>query len=244
METPDFPSYFLIRIKLARTVNEIHGDLLSTFPDSCPGLSTLQRWNIEFDKGVFALEKKTRPGRPRETRREENVARVKRLHSTSGCRGVPTIYNCFQASDGGCRAPKPPQRARPSLPAGTTANRSTMIEYLRRTGKRFLSLKKNKIRLKDCLLMWDNARPHTATDTRKFLTRRDVEPVKHSPYSPDLNLCDRFLFQKTILGGHEEATLAVQRAIRRVSEDELYDQLRKLRVHCHDVIAVGGGYVY
>ncbi|QQP52570.1 Uncharacterized protein FKW44_004758 [Caligus rogercresseyi] len=53
---------------------------------------------------------------------------------------------------------------------------------------------KDKIRLKDCLLMWDNALPHTATDTREFLTRRDVEPVKQSPYSPDLNLCDRFLF--------------------------------------------------
>ncbi|QQP53989.1 Uncharacterized protein FKW44_006654 [Caligus rogercresseyi] len=71
-----------------------------------------------------------------------------------------------------------------------------MIEYLRTTGKRFLSLKKDKIRLKDCLLMWDNARPHTATDTREFLTRRDVEPVKQSPYSPNLNLCDRFLFRK------------------------------------------------
>ncbi|QQP42235.1 Uncharacterized protein FKW44_016836 [Caligus rogercresseyi] len=35
-----------------------------------------------------------------------------------------------------------------------------MIEYLRTTGKRFLSLKKDKIRLKDCLLMWDNAVPH------------------------------------------------------------------------------------
>ncbi|QQP53783.1 Uncharacterized protein FKW44_006382, partial [Caligus rogercresseyi] len=79
METPDFRSYFLIRIKLARTVNEIHGDLLSTFSDSYPGLSTLQRWHTEFDKCVFALEKKTHPGRPRETRTEENVARVKRL---------------------------------------------------------------------------------------------------------------------------------------------------------------------
>ncbi|QQP55259.1 Uncharacterized protein FKW44_008390 [Caligus rogercresseyi] len=64
METTDFRSYFLIRIKLTRAVNEIHWDLLSTFPDSCPGLSTLQRWHTEFDKGVFALEKKTRPGRP------------------------------------------------------------------------------------------------------------------------------------------------------------------------------------
>ncbi|QQP50616.1 Uncharacterized protein FKW44_011667, partial [Caligus rogercresseyi] len=71
----------------------------------------------------------------------------------------------------------------------------TMIEYLRTTGKRFLSLKKDKIRLKDCLFMWDNARPHTATDTWEFLTRRYVEPVKQSSYSTDLNLCDRFLFR-------------------------------------------------
>ncbi|QQP55731.1 Uncharacterized protein FKW44_000166 [Caligus rogercresseyi] len=126
-----------------------------------------------------------------------------------------------------------------------------MIEYLRTTGKRFLSLKKYKIRLKDCLLMWDNARPHTATDNREFLTRRDVEPVKQSPYSPDLNLRDRFLFLKLKhllredeFGGHEEATLTVQRAMRRVSEDELYDLLRKLRGHCRDVIAVGEDYVY
>ncbi|QQP55732.1 Uncharacterized protein FKW44_000167 [Caligus rogercresseyi] len=119
METPDFRSHFLIRIKLARTV---HGDLLSTFSESCPGLSTLQRRHTEFDKGVFALENKTGPGRPQETRTEENVARVKCLVEDnprmttrqSYCRGVPTIYNCFQASDGGSRAPKPPQRARPS----------------------------------------------------------------------------------------------------------------------------------
>ncbi|QQP50175.1 Uncharacterized protein FKW44_011088 [Caligus rogercresseyi] len=180
METPDFRSYFLIRIKLARTVNEIHEDLLSTFPDSFPGLSTLQRWHTEFHKGVFALEKKTCPGCPREMRTKENVARVKCL----------------------------------------------LIEYLRTTGKRFLSLKKDKIRLKDSLIM-------------EFLTRRDVEPVKQSPYSSDLNLCDRFLFRKVKhllredeFGGHEEATLA------------LYDQLRKLWGHCHDVIAVGGDYVY
>ncbi|QQP54753.1 Uncharacterized protein FKW44_007688, partial [Caligus rogercresseyi] len=105
---------------------------------------------------------------------------------------------------------------------------------------------KDKIRLKDCLLMWDNARPHTATVTREFLTRRDVEPVKQSPSSPDLNLFRKLkhLLREDEFGGHEEATLAVQRAMRRVSEDELYDQLRKLRGHCHDVIAVGGNYVY
>ncbi|QQP49749.1 Uncharacterized protein FKW44_010518 [Caligus rogercresseyi] len=98
----------------------------------------------------------------------------------------------------------------------------------------------------------DRLSPHVGQCTsphchryQEFLTRTDVEPVKQSPYSPDLNLCDRSLFRKLKhllledeFGGHEEATLAVHRAMRRVSEDELYDQLRKLRGHCRDVIAV------
>ncbi|QQP32392.1 Uncharacterized protein FKW44_024316 [Caligus rogercresseyi] len=69
---------------------------------------------------------------------------------------------------------KPRRVSITALPAGTTVDRNTMIEYLKTTGKRFLSLKKDKIWLKDCLLMWDNAHPHTATDTREFLARRDV----------------------------------------------------------------------
>ncbi|QQP38213.1 Transposase [Caligus rogercresseyi] len=79
METPDYRSYFLIRIKLARTVNEIHGDLLSTFPDSCPGLSTLQRWHTEFNKVFFCPGEEDLSWTSRETRTEENVTRVKRL---------------------------------------------------------------------------------------------------------------------------------------------------------------------
>ncbi|QQP40077.1 Uncharacterized protein FKW44_014004 [Caligus rogercresseyi] len=35
-------------------------------------------------------------------------------------------------------------------------------------------------------------------------------------------------------------TLAVKLAMKRVGEDELFDHLRKLRDHCHDVISVGG----
>ncbi|QQP42230.1 Uncharacterized protein FKW44_016830 [Caligus rogercresseyi] len=200
METPDFRSYFLIRIKLARTVNEIHGDLLSTFPDSCPGLSTSR-------DGTLSLIRLFLPWRRRPVL------------------DVPGMgFTC-----------KPRRVSITALPAGTTTNRNTMIEYLRTTGKRFLSLKKDKIRLKDCLLLWDNARPHTATDNREFLTGGTWNR-ETATYSPDLNLCDRFLFRKLKhllredeFGGHEEATLAVQRAMRRVSEDELYDQVWKLR---------------
>ncbi|QQP52592.1 Uncharacterized protein FKW44_004783 [Caligus rogercresseyi] len=193
METPDFRSYFLIRIKLTRTANEIHGDLLSTFPDSCPGLSTLQRWHTEFDKGVFALEKKTRPGRPRETRTEENVARLSETNKTQRVKCYQDLLKLFQdhkedflgshllvqdeswfywdsaerrqvwAEPTGARfsTPRVKQTARKTmilmgftckprrvsitaLLARTTADRNTMIEYLKTTGKRFLSLKKTR----------------------------------------------------------------------------------------------------
>ncbi|QQP54754.1 Uncharacterized protein FKW44_007689 [Caligus rogercresseyi] len=304
METPDFRSYFLIRIKLAGTVNDIHGDLLSTFPDSCPGLSTLQRWHTEFDKGVFTLEKKTRPGR--------ECSRVKRLVEDNP--GYPYHLQLFQAEDLGLRnllsvlvshqlseanktqrvkccqdllklfedhgenflgshllvqdeswfywdsAERRQVWAEPfSTPPcetdseedddsdGVHLEAEAGIDHCTTCRDHTLSQpEKDKIRLKDCLLMWDNARPHTATVTREFLTRRDVEPVKQSPSSPDLNLFRKLkhLLREDEFGGHEEATLAVQRAMRRVSEDELYDQLRKLRGHCHDVIAVGGNYVY
>ncbi|QQP55403.1 Uncharacterized protein FKW44_008564 [Caligus rogercresseyi] len=284
METPDFCSYFLIWIKLARTVNEIHGDLLSTFPDSCPG---------------------------EEDPTEENVARVKRLVEDNP--RMTTRQVAAEASDGGSRALKPSQLLVPHqlckanktqrvncsgpwgglsgvspvspgrvlvllgfvgaeaslgganggpvldppcetdsegdddsdgvhLQAGAGIDHCTTCRDHNRPehhDRRFLSLKKDKIRQKDCLLMWDNARPHTATDNREFLTRRDVEPVKQSPSSPVLNLSDRFLFRKLKhllqedeFGGHEEATLAVQRGMRKVSVDELYGQIRKLWGHC------------
>ncbi|QQP55635.1 Uncharacterized protein FKW44_000033 [Caligus rogercresseyi] len=70
-----------------------------------------------------------------------------------------------------------------------------MIEYLRTTRKRVLSLKKDKIRLKDCLLMWAMHVP-TLPPIPGSPDPEGREPVKRSPYSPDLNLCDRFLFRK------------------------------------------------
>ena len=105
-----------------------------------------------------------------------------------------------------------------------------MIEYLKKTGKQFNSLKNHKIQLKNLMLMWDNARPHAAAETRDFLTQRDMEQVKQSPYSPDLNLCDRFLFRKLkhllrddLFRTHEEATSAVQRAMKMIDENEVFD---------------------
>ncbi|QQP38312.1 Uncharacterized protein FKW44_018856 [Caligus rogercresseyi] len=97
MDTPDTRSYFLIRIKLPKTVNEIHGDLISTFPDSCPGLSTIKRWRKDFNNGSFDLENNTSSGRPRETKTPETIATVKYViednHSTDCHQGFSTTEN-------------------------------------------------------------------------------------------------------------------------------------------------------
>ena len=79
MDNHGFRAYFLVRYKLGKTVSEIHSDLVSTFPDSCPGFSTLKTWSREFRAGTFTLEKRTSSGRLRETRTTENIAAVERL---------------------------------------------------------------------------------------------------------------------------------------------------------------------
>ncbi|QQP42237.1 Uncharacterized protein FKW44_016838 [Caligus rogercresseyi] len=292
VSNPDFRSYFLIRIKLARTVNDIHGDLLSTFSDSCPGLSTLHRWHTEFDKGVFALEKKTRPGRPRETRTEENVARASEVLSRppeavpgprGGLSGVSSVspgqvlvllgFGGAEASLGGAHGGPvldPPcetdseedddsdgvhLQAEAGIDHCTTCRDHNRPEHNDRVPEDDWEALSQPEKGQD---LAERLSPHVGQCTfphfhryQEFLARRDVEPVKQSPYSPDLNLCDRFLLRKLKhllredeFGGHEEATLTVQRAMRRVSKDELNDHLRKLRGHYHYVIVVEGDYVY
>ena len=44
------------------------------------------------------------------------------------------------------------------------------------------------------MLHHDNASSHTATQTVQFLHQRGVKTIEHPPYSPDLAMCDFWLF--------------------------------------------------
>lgn len=136
------------------------------------------------------------------------------------------------------------------LPRGVTIDAEYMIQYIKDTGKRFQNLKHNSIALKDTHLQMDNARPHSAVATQDYLRSRNVPLVHQSPYSPDLNLCDRFLFRAVkvdlnteTLGDPEDVKSAIQRSIRLISENTLVDQLRKLRDHCDRVVEANGNYI-
>ena len=69
-----------------------------------------------------------------------------------------------------------------------------MIKYLQDTRHRFT----NPAMFDDMLLQMDNSRPHTAVITRtpRYLAAMGLRLVYQTPYSPDLNLCDRFLFTR------------------------------------------------
>ena len=50
------------------------------------------------------------------------------------------------------------------------------------------------LRVKGLMLHHDNASSHTANMTHEFLNRNKIKVIPHPPYSPDLALCDLWLF--------------------------------------------------
>ena len=71
--------------------------------------------------------------------------------------------------------------------------------------------------------------------TQDYLKQRDISIVCQSPYSPDLNLCDRFLFRaikqdlkNDDFDGPEGVNRAIQQSIWLLSKNTLMDQLGKL----------------
>ena len=132
-----------------------------------------------------------------------------------------------------------------------TVTADNMVEYLKYTGNRFRNLKKDKIALlKHLFLQMDNARPHSANRTQTYLEQNGVPIVPQSPYSPYLNLCDRFLFTRLLkhcrakeYGNGKELYIDAKRYLRSLPEDLLLHELNKLLEYCRAVIREAGAYI-
>ncbi len=88
--------------------------------------------------------------------------------------------------------------------------------------------------LKDCSLHMDNASPHTALDTRKFLIQCGMKVIEHAPYSPDLAPSDFWLYprlKKPLRGKRYENLRALKEAVRQeigsITSEEFRDCLTK-----------------
>ena len=89
------------------------------------------------------------------------------------------------------------------------------------------------------LFQMDNARPHTAAATQHFLACWNVNLVKQSPYSSDLNLLDRFLFRQ-VKSDLREKIIAAHISFKKGYTAQYLTYLEKLKNHLEDVFTSGG----
>lgn len=81
-----------------------------------------------------------------------------------------------------------------ALPYGKTIDGDVYQEFVRKAGEKWQKLRTNPVYLRDVVWQHDNARPHVKKEVAAFFKQRKTEFLFQSPYSPDLNICDRWLF--------------------------------------------------
>ncbi|GFW09474.1 histone-lysine N-methyltransferase SETMAR [Trichonephila clavipes] len=92
---------------------------------------------------------------------------------------------------------------------GTTVNTNVLRTMVQRVKRKRPSLRNG------FLLHHDNARPHIARCIVDVSQQNNVEILPHSPYSPDLTLCDFWLFpqrKKRLRGKRFESNKACVKA--------------------------------
>ena len=80
------------------------------------------------------------------------------------------------------------------VPPGQTVNQTFYREVLERLRKRVARVRPSIART--WVLHHDNAPCHTAVSINEFLAEKIIPVVPQPPYSPDLSLCDFFLFPR------------------------------------------------
>lgn len=135
------------------------------------------------------------------------------------------------------------------LPRNQTVDGETIIKFIRHTGDLWRTLRSKPIHMDQLFWQWDNARPHTSRPVSDYLEKRNITKVWQSPYSPDLNLCDRFLFtwmksdfEKRRFEDHSDVQTAALQWARRLDGNVLRDEVQKLVDYCQLVIESGGSY--
>jgi hypothetical protein len=133
---------------------------------------------------------------------------------------------------------------------GETVDSAHYVDFVHQTGEHWRHLHSDPTCLKELLWHHDNARPHTAANTKAFFNKRRVELINQAPYSPDLNQCDRWLF-KYLKTGLKRRTLTSAEDVRngtlelfhQIPPQRFAHELENLKKHCQDVIARHGDYV-
>ena len=139
-----------------------------------------------------------------------------------------------------------------ALSTNETLDAARYQQFINSTFHRWRNLRSKAFSLSDggILFQHDNARPHTAESTRTHLLEKGITLIKQAPYSPDLNILDRWLNQKikeslnhVVLSDHADVLNSVKQVLATIDENELKHQVDLLITHCDKVIANNGSYI-
>ena len=135
------------------------------------------------------------------------------------------------------------------LGKGHSINSDYFISFLQDAHEKFVH-ERNSLGWKKMILIIDNARPHVSKKTTDFLTAKGVHVLRQPPYSPDYNLCDRWLFshfekirKDTNFHSAEELNEFLQDAFIELDKATVYKQLQYLKNDLKAVIDAGGFYL-
>lgn len=81
------------------------------------------------------------------------------------------------------------------LDRGETVNSDVYIQFLQEMRTFYANLPQPLL-MENIRLIHDNARPHVSYDTMGYLNGTGIRLLKQPAYSPDCNLCDRYVFPR------------------------------------------------
>ena len=117
------------------------------------------------------------------------------------------------------------------VPTRQTVNKEYYVEVLREFRKRFRCKRPALFKSGQWHFHQDNAPVHNSILVIYYLTKMGIKTVPHPPYSPNLALCDFWLFPK-LRGCHyetiEEMKEAVMKVINTLTQEDFHGAFQKL----------------
>lgn len=130
---------------------------------------------------------------------------------------------------------------------GQSVNAQRYIQFLGRMETFFAHLD-DPILSHNMRLQHDNARPHTARETTEYIEGRNIRLVRQPPYSPDLNICDRYIFPRleaarVDFASSDDLRNFLTGELPNYTKRRMTSALNELCTHIEKVIQIDGNYV-
>lgn len=135
------------------------------------------------------------------------------------------------------------------LDIGKSVNSQRYLEFLQRMCG-FYSNIHPPLTTENILLMHDNATPHKAAIVSNWIRLRNITSIRQAPYSPDMNLLDRYVFRNyethrknQHFQHNQQLTESLEGFIAQFTRDKFKKQQEKLIHDCRKIIDKGGNYL-